>query len=108
MAEFSISFVVDGKRLGDLLMVLHQFKVSNLDMHPVVRKGAIGRAGGEPTWMAVTKWVIAQKRPILPHEAFAFVESIGSPKTSVYSYLSSGAKAKLLRKTAKGYIGVIK
>lgn len=104
MSEWSISFVVQGKSLEPLLIALVPFKVDNMDMHPVVQKGAQGKKGGEPGWSVVERFVSALNRPVRPVEVIPELVAHGFNKTGISTHIAQAVRRKLIKKTPKGYI----
>ena len=106
MAEFQVSFIIDGKRLGDLLASLHTFKISNLDMKPVVQKGARGKAGGKPGWQVIGD-ILANTKPgvpMRPRDMVPYLVQAGFTASGIASHITGAIQHKLIKKTAKGYV----
>jgi hypothetical protein len=104
MSEFSISFVVQGKRLGDLLTELVPFKVGNLDIRPVIQKGATGKKGGQPGWHIVASVVASSKKPIRPVDIIPALVTEGFSKSGIATHVAAAVKRKLIKRTSDGYV----
>ncbi len=104
MSMWHISFNVDGKLLGSTLEAVHRYKVQDLDLRPLVRKGAPGRAGAVPAWQVVADAVSAHKGPMQAKNARPALEAAGYSHGGVSTHLANCVKKGLIKKTSKGYI----
>ncbi len=99
---FSVSFNVNDKQLGEILAAIHRFKIEDLDLRPVVVKGAQGRKGGKSGWEIVAE--VATSTPVPPKAFKAALVNAGFAVNGISTHLAAAIKNGLIKKTAKGYV----
>ncbi len=104
MSMWHISFNVEGKALGDTLEAVHRYRVQDLDLRPLVRKGATGKAGAIPAWQVVAEAVAAHKGPMRAKVAGPALEAAGYSKGGVSTHLANCLRRGAIKKTSKGYV----
>ena len=101
---FAISFIITTKALGDVLEALHRYKVQDLDLHPVGRKGAAGKKGEVPAWQVVADAVAKHRGPMAAKEAGPALVAAGYSSGGTSTHLANCLKKGLIKKTSKGYV----
>src|SRR5580765_7665184 len=104
MSEFQISFTTSAKHVGDILIALHRFKIKDLDLHPVVQKGAKGKPGGAKAWEVLGQIVANSKEPMRFKDMSSALITAGFNGSGISTHVARCVKAGLIRKTPKGYI----
>jgi hypothetical protein len=99
---FSVSFHVNDKLLGEVLAAIHRFKILDLDLRPVVVKGAKGKAGGARAWEAIA--AAATAIPKQPREFRQSLLDAGFGIAGISTHIASAVKYGAIKKTAKGYV----
>jgi len=99
---FIVSFSVGDKQLGEILAAIHRFKIDDLDLRPLIVKGAGGKKGGIQAWRAVAAF--ATDAPKQAKEFKTALSENGYSIDGVSTALATAVKNGLMKKTAKGYI----
>jgi hypothetical protein len=99
---FSVSFHVNDKVLGEVLAAIHRFKILDLDLRPVIVKGAGGRKGGATGWEVIAK--AATAAPMRARDFGPALLAAGFTINGISTHLAKAVGNGLIKKTAKGYV----
>lgn len=103
--EFHLAFDINAKVLGDVLIALQPFKISNLDLQPIVQRNRVGKAGGMTASQTVVAFVNDSPKPVAPKEIAQALASGGFNKSGVSTHIAAAVKQKLIRKVSNGLYG---
>ena len=96
MSKFQIGFIVDSKRLGELLEVLQPYRVEDLDMKLVAGTAKKVRNGDKPAWQAVADLTDSTPRPMVYFRQKLLAS--GWREGTVYNSMAKAVEAKMIVK----------